>query len=143
MLKNGGLSLLTVFAVVRPEKYHGLTAQGRESAVCRAVFGRSGRQIDLPMLQGFGSGVRLRRYRNMCFVECARLHHQDLTLTSEGPCEPIPTVFATTKLPSEEFSRPGFSTIRDPDSSGTCTCPRNANPVCGNDGLTYYNPCML
>ncbi|CAH2044132.1 unnamed protein product, partial [Iphiclides podalirius] len=74
-------------------------------------------------------------YGSACFLQCARSHNPDLTVASEGPCEP-----PTADPADEEFARPPFD-IRQEATS--CSCPRKAQPVCGSDDNTYHNPCML
>lgn len=60
-------------------------------------------------------------YPNDCFLRCAGV---ETSLAHEGQCDEVKVVENASELP-------------------TCTCTRNMKPVCGKDGKTYSNTCLM
>ncbi|XP_045451539.1 serine protease inhibitor dipetalogastin [Melitaea cinxia] len=63
-------------------------------------------------------------YSNPCMLNCAREGNQDLHVDHDGAC-------------SNEVQ------IVEHAEQNPCTCTRNLLPVCGSNGVTFANECLL
>lgn len=63
-------------------------------------------------------------YSNLCVLRCHARTRTELVMRSRGPC-------------AEEVK------VAEQDLPPTCPCPRNMQPMCGTDGITYNNLCLL
>ncbi|KAG7312036.1 hypothetical protein JYU34_001478 [Plutella xylostella] len=81
-----------------------------------------------------------RTYGNQCEFNCAQSKAADLTVQHHGDCEPHGRrVRGVTVVDAAAI--PGG--VQVAESPLPCNCPRNAKPVCGDNGHTYTNECLL
>ncbi|CAK1587189.1 unnamed protein product [Parnassius mnemosyne] len=69
-------------------------------------------------------------YGNLCMLNCAQSFNPSVTLQRVGACDDNP-------LPSDGASQVNVVEV------SSCSCPRDAKYVCGSDGNTYDNTCLL
>ncbi|CAG4956271.1 unnamed protein product [Parnassius apollo] len=69
-------------------------------------------------------------YGNLCILKCAQSFNPSVTLHRLGSCEENP-------LPIDDDIE-----VYDEEVS-PCSCPRHIKYVCGNNGNTYDNTCLL
>ncbi|KAJ8715241.1 hypothetical protein PYW08_005222 [Mythimna loreyi] len=110
-------------------------------------------------------------YSNQCLLDCANYNnHKDIVAVKDGPCEgfqpvvvecvcpfnylPVCGTDGTTysnqcslncqKQRSADLEVKHNGPCVEPTTEAlTCLCTREKKPVCGSDGVTYSNSCLL
>ncbi|CAK1587191.1 unnamed protein product [Parnassius mnemosyne] len=109
-------------------------------------------------------------YSNKCLLDCARSTNPDITLARTGACErnepagsncvctydykPVcgtdgETYPNSCSLKCRQTENPGLDISHrgacrnNREVENSCVCTRETKQVCGTDGITYNNPCLL
>lgn len=75
-------------------------------------------------------------YSNNCELNCAKKFNRNLEVFTEGECVEVQNL-AVKEVNAIQLLEDIFTTPKD------CACTLFYNGVCGNNGNTYYNECVL
>lgn len=81
-------------------------------------------------------------YGNKCAFKAAQCTNPDLTIVSEGECDPMPAA-AEGNAGYQNFDQEPLELVVDCRQAPAIPCTAEYVPVCGSDNVSYGNLCMF